>query len=208
MVVAGVVYTVSAPSGAGKTSLVRALLREDDGIALSVSHTTRKRREGEVDGRDYFFVAEAEFRRMIDAGEFIEHAQVFGNLYGTSHGALRAQLDAGRDVLLEIDWQGARQAKRAYPDAVAIFILPPSRTTLAQRLRDRGQDSAEIVSARMAGAIREIEHYVESDFLIVNDDFDMALRQLRAIVTAQRLKFAPQSERHAELIRNLLRADG
>ncbi len=202
--VAGTLFTVSAPSGAGKTSLVRALLDADSAIELSVSHTTRARREGEVDGRDYHFVDEAEFRRMIDAGDFLEHAQVFGNLYGTSHGAVRGQLEAGRDVILEIDWQGARQVKRAFPEAVAVFILPPSRETLEQRLRDRGQDSTETVTARMAGAIREIEHYVESDYLIVNQAFDVALSELRAIVTAQRVKFASQSERHAALIRKLL----
>jgi len=203
-VVTGVLYTVSAPSGAGKTSLVKALVSEDAGIDLSVSHTTRARREGEVDGRDYHFVAEAEFRRMIDAADFIEHARVFGNLYGTSEGAVRDQLQAGRDVLLEIDWQGARQVKRGFPEAVAVFILPPSREALERRLLGRGQDSPETVSARMAGAIREIEHYAESDFLIVNEDFDLALNELRAIVRAQRVRFAAQSERHEALISALL----
>jgi len=203
-VVTGVVYTVSAPSGAGKTSLVKALVSDDAGIDLSVSHTTRTRREGEVDGRDYHFVAEADFRRMIDAGDFIEHAQVFGNLYGTSQGAVREQLRSGLDVVLEIDWQGARQVKRAFPDAVAVFILPPSRAALESRLLGRGQDSAETVGARMAGAIREIEHYAESDFLIVNEDFDVALGELRAIVAAQRVRFAAQSERYAGLISTLL----
>ncbi len=203
--VAGVVFTVSAPSGAGKTSLVRALLSEDAGVELSVSHTTRARRQGEVDGRDYHFVDEAQFRRMIDAGDFIEHAAVFGHLYGTSHGAVHQKLEAGRDVILEIDWQGARQVKRAFPEAVAVFILPPSREALEQRLLERGQDSAETVNARMAGAIREIEHYVESDYLIVNQEFDAALRELRAVVVAQRVCFARQSRRHAGLIRNLLR---
>ncbi|MDH3451276.1 MAG: guanylate kinase, partial [Gammaproteobacteria bacterium] len=150
--VTGVLYTVSAPSGAGKTSLVKALVSEDAGIDLSVSHTTRARREEEVDGRDYHFVSEQAFRRMIEASEFIEHAQVFGNLYGTSQGAVRERLQTGRDVILEIDWQGARQVKRAFPDAVAVFILPPSRETLERRLLGRGQDSTETVNARMAGA--------------------------------------------------------
>lgn len=200
----GVLYTVSAPSGAGKTSLVKALVGEDAGIELSVSHTTRARREGEEDGRDYHFVAEQEFRSMIERAEFIEHAEVFGNLYGTSQGAMRQQLQSGRDVILEIDWQGARQVKRAFPDAVAIFILPPSREALERRLLGRGQDSAETVRARMAGAIAEIEHYVESDYLIVNETFDVALDELRSIVRSNRVKFAVQSERHAELIAALL----
>jgi len=203
-VVTGVLYTVSAPSGAGKTSLVKALVSEDAGIDLSVSHTTRARREEEVDGRDYHFVSEQAFRRMIEASEFIEHAQVFGNLYGTSQGAVRERLQTGRDVILEIDWQGARQVKRAFPDAVAVFILPPSRETLERRLLGRGQDSTETVNARMAGAIREIEHYVESDFLVVNEVFDVALDDLRAIVRAQRVSFAAQSERHAALLSALL----
>lgn len=202
--VAGGLYTVSAPSGAGKTSLVKALVDADSEIELSVSHTTRARRTGESDGRDYHFVSDAEFRRMIDAGEFIEHAQVFDHLYGTSQGAVRGQLQAGRDVVLEIDWQGARQVKRAFPDTVAIFILPPSREALEQRLLGRGQDSAETVSRRMAGAIREIEHYAESDFLIVNEVFETALAELQSIVHAQRVRFAAQSERHAALISALL----
>jgi len=167
-------------------------------------HTTRVRREGEVHGRDYHFVSEQEFRGMVERAEFIEHAEVFGNLYGTSQGAVREQLQSGRDVSLEIDWQGARQVKHAFPDAVAIFILPPSRETLEERLRGRGQDSDETVRARMAGAIAEIEHYVDSDYLIVNETFEVALDELRSIVRAQRVKFAAQSERHAALITALL----
>ena len=200
----GVLYTVSAPSGAGKTSLVKALVGDDAGIELSVSHTTRARREGEEDGRDYHFVSEQEFRGMIERAEFIEHAEVFGNLYGTSQGAVREQLQSGRDVILEIDWQGARQVRHAFPEAVAIFILPPSRETLEERLRGRGQDSDETVHARMAGAIAEIEHYVECDYLIVNEIFDVALVELRSIVRAHRVKFAVQSERYAALITALL----
>lgn len=200
----GTLYTISAPSGAGKTTLVRALLDTVPGLTLSVSHTTRARRQGEVDGRDYYFVDDATFDRMVAERAFLEHARVFGNQYGTSHSVVDEQLAAGYDVLLEIDWQGARQVRSAVSHAVSIFILPPSREALYERLNDRGQDAEEVIARRMAAAIDEMSHYAEADFLVINDRFEEALDDLVAVVRAGRLRQEPQRQRWSGLIDALL----
>ena len=171
----GTLYTVSAPSGAGKTSLVKALIERCRGLQVSVSHTTRPMRPAEKDGVNYHFVSESVFDQMLNRDEFLEHAEVFGNLYGTSNVWLEEQLKRGLDLILEIDWQGARQVKLLLPKTQSIFILPPSRQALRQRLSLRGQDDPDIIENRMRAAVAEISHYVESDFLIVNKDFDQAL---------------------------------
>lgn len=205
----GCLYTLSAPSGAGKTSLVRALLDNDDQLTLSISHTTRPRRAGETDGVDYFFVDDPAFERMIGDGEFLEHARVFDNRYGTSARVVEETLAGGRDVLLEIDWQGARQVRERVAGAVSIFVLPPSREALVERLQGRGQDADEVIERRMEAAIDEMTHYTEADYLIVNDDFDEALADLRAIIRAGRVRRPRQAARCADLITELLApADG
>lgn len=185
-------YIVSAPSGAGKTSLLKALVQTDEQVGVSVSHTTRAMRPGEVDGVDYHFVDWDTFSTMVGEGAFLEHAQVFDNYYGTSESGIRDQLSAGRDVILEIDWQGAGQVRERFQDAVSIFVLPPTREALRQRLSGRGQDSEEIIQRRMRDAIAEMSHYPEYDYLVVNDLFEEALEQLRAVVTSQRLRLAVQ----------------
>ena len=200
----GTLFTVSAPSGAGKTSLVNALIQRDSRLRVSVSHTTRPRRPGERDGVNYHFVGEQVFRDMLERAEFLEHAQVFGNLYGTSQTWVEQQLAAGLDVILEIDWQGAQQVKRLIPGTRAIFILPPSRATLLQRLTARGQDDNAIIDARMAEAVEEMSHYVEGDYLVVNQDFDVALAELQAIFTCQRLRISRQQTELAQLLQDLL----
>ena len=200
----GTLFTVSAPSGAGKTSLVNALIRNNRDLRVSVSHTTRARRPGETDGIDYHFVDAATFQAMLGRAEFLEHAQVFGNLYGTSQQWVEQQLDAGIDVILEIDWQGAQQVKRLMPLTQAIFILPPSRATLKQRLTARGQDDSSIIAARMAEAVEEMSHYVEGDYLVVNLDFDKALAELQAIISSQRLRTSRQQVELAQLLQDLL----
>lgn len=200
----GTLFIVSAPSGAGKTSLVRAMMERLGDIAFSVSHTTRALRPGEQDGRDYHFVDIPTFEAMIAAGEFLEHARVFDNYYGTARASVEAQLAAGQDVFLDIDWQGARQVRRAWPEATSIFILPPSRAALEARLRGRGQDSDEVIARRMAGAVSESGHYGEYDFLIINDAFPAALEELVAIVRAQRLRTPRQAGGHAGLLAALL----
>lgn len=200
----GTLFTVSAPSGAGKTSLVNALIQRDSRLRVSVSHTTRPRRPGERDGVNYHFVGEQVFRDMLERAEFLEHAQVFGNLYGTSQTWVEQQLAAGLDVILEIDWQGAQQVKKLIPGTRAIFILPPSRATLLQRLTARGQDDNAIIDARMAEAVEEMSHYVEGDYLVVNQDFDVALAELQAIFTCQRLRISRQQTELAQLLQDLL----
>ena len=200
----GLLFIVSAPSGAGKTSLVKALLELDPGLALSVSYTTRAPRDGEQNGVHYHFVDAATFDRMAAAGAFVEYARVFGNAYGTAAAALGAQRDAGTDVLLEIDWQGARQVRERFPDAISIFIAPPSLAALESRLRGRGKDSDEIIAGRMAQARDELSHHNEYDYLVVNDRFDTALAELRAIVTAERLREPRQAERHAAALQAML----
>jgi guanylate kinase len=183
----GTLYVISAPSGAGKTSLIKALLGRDPGLHLSVSYTTRPPRPGEIDGVHYHFVAPERFQGMVAAGAFLEHAKVFGNWYGTAEAALRNELAAGRDLILEIDWQGAHQVRQRFPEAVGIFILPPDVATLDARLRGRGQDNAAVIAGRMAQARTEIAHHLDYDYLVVNDRFDVALDDLAAIVRARRL---------------------
>jgi len=200
----GLLLVVSAPSGAGKTSLVNALVSNDDNIRVSVSHTTRARRGNERDGGEYFFVDGATFAAMRDAGEFLEHATVFGNSYGTSRAAVERELAAGRDVLLEIDWQGAQQIRRSFPTAVSLFILPPSHHTLSERLRRRGEDNDETIGKRTAEAVIEMSHHDEYDYLIVNDRFDDAVADLRAIIRAERLRTARQARRRGALLQDLL----
>ncbi len=200
----GTLFTVSAPSGAGKTSLVNALIKGTEGLRVSVSHTTRPKRPGEQDGVNYHFVDAAAFHAMLERAEFLEHAQVFGNLYGTSQTWVEQQLEAGTDVILEIDWQGAQQVKRLMPQTQSIFILPPSRATLKQRLTARGQDDSTIIAARMAEATEEMSHYVEGDYLVVNQDFDKALAELQAIINCQRLRTSRQQERLGQLLQDLL----
>ena len=190
----GTLYTVSAPSGAGKTSLVKALIERCAGVRVSVSHTTRDIRPGELDGVNYHFTHEDNFLSMLQRQEFLEHARVFGNLYGTSRLWVKQELTAGTDVILEIDWQGAQQVKQLLPDTRCIFIMPPSRETLEQRLNARGQDNASVIAARMAEAVEEMSHYVDSDYLVVNQDFEEALGDLQAIVSSMRLRTARQSQ--------------
>ena len=194
MSLTGTLYTVSAPSGAGKTSLVKALIERCAGVRVSVSHTTRDIRPGEQDGVNYHFTQEDNFLSMLQRQEFLEHARVFGNLYGTSRLWVEQELTAGTDVILEIDWQGAQQVKQLLPDTRAIFIMPPSRETLEQRLNTRGQDNASVIAARMAEAVEEMSHYVDSDYLVVNQDFEEALGGLQAIVSSMRLRTARQSQ--------------
>ena len=201
----GTLYTVSAPSGAGKTSLVNALIERCGGLQVSVSHTTRPMRPAEKEGVNYHFVSENVFLDMLDRAEFLEHAQVFGNLYGTSSVWLEEQLERGLDVILEIDWQGARQVKQLLPETQSIFILPPSRQALQQRLSLRGQDDPSIIEGRMNAAVAEMSHYVESDFLVVNKDFDQALDELQSIVASQRLRTARQQKILSGILQNLLK---
>jgi len=206
---AGTLYVVSAPSGAGKTSLVRALLDSmGDALVLSVSHTTRAPRPGEVDGRDYYFVDVETFRRMIDSEAFLEHARVFDNYYGTARQGIEMQLAQGRDVILEIDWQGARQVRQAMPESVGIFILPPSREALQDRLRARGQDDEAVIARRMQDAVNEMSHYDEYDYLVINEVFPTAHDELAAITRSRRLRLAGQQQRHAALLAALLASTG
>ncbi len=200
----GQLYIISAPSGAGKTSLVKALLEQDSDLAVSVSHTTRPRRVGEVDGVNYHFITTQQFLDLLAQDAFLEHAEVFGHYYGTSHLAVARQLERGQDVILEIDWQGARQVRRMIDDAVSIFILPPSRAELERRLTARGQDGVEVISARMAKATAEMSHYPEFDYLLINDSFERALTELQAIVLAKRLELPRQSDKARNLIAELL----
>ncbi len=197
-------FTVSAPSGAGKTSLIRALLEKRSGsVAVCVSHTTRAKRPGDVDGSDYHFVAREEFERMVAEDEFLEHAQVFDNWYGTARASVESLLDSGRHVILEIDWQGARQVKTKMPDTICIYILPPSRQELERRLRSRATDDESIIARRMADADREMSHYQDAEYLVVNEDFERALADLDAIIRAQGLTLARQMRRHADLVASI-----
>ncbi|STM48090.1 guanylate kinase [Escherichia coli] len=202
----GTLYIVSAPSGAGKSSLIQALLKTQPlyDTQVSVSHTTRQPRPGEVHGEHYFFVNHDEFKEMISRDAFLEHAEVFGNYYGTSREAIEQVLATGVDVFLDIDWQGAQQIRQKMPHARSIFILPPSKIELDRRLRGRGQDSEEVIAKRMAQAVAEMSHYAEYDYLIVNDDFDTALTDLKTIIRAERLRMSRQKQRHDALISKLL----
>ncbi|MGR9090541.1 MAG: guanylate kinase [Gammaproteobacteria bacterium] len=204
----GQLFVVSAPSGAGKTSLVNALIESTDGISASVSHTTRDQRPGETEGEDYFFVDAAEFQRMAAADEFLEHAEVFGNLYGTSKAQIRRTLDSGLDLVLEIDWQGARSVRALYPETVCVFILPPSEETLRERLVGRGRDDPATIDARMRQAMSEMSHFPEYEYLLVNDDFAVALEGLRAIVLASRLQTKVGRARLSPVVANLLASSG
>jgi len=203
-VFSGTLFIVSAPSGAGKSSLEKALLQRVDGIERSISHTTRPPRPGERDGVDYHFVSREDFERMVARGEFLEYATVFDNMYGSLRSLVEEKLRAGIDVIMDMDWQGARQVREAMPDVVTIFILPPSLEELRRRLEGRGQDSEEVIQRRMRKARDEIAHYVEYDYLVVNDDFDTAARQLEHIVRASRLRLGPQQVRNAAMIASLL----
>ncbi|MES9882558.1 MAG: guanylate kinase [Sedimenticola sp.] len=200
----GTLYIVSAPSGAGKTSLLKALLATEAQMRVSVSHTTRAMRPGEVDGVDYHFIDKTRFGGMVDEGAFLEHAEVFGNYYGTSEAGIREQLGSGLDVVLEIDWQGAHQVRRRFVDAVSIFVLPPTPEALRDRLNARGQDSEEIVDGRMAQARDEMSHYHEYDYILINDDFNLALEEMRAVVIGLRLRQSLQSQRLEKQLAALL----
>ncbi len=200
----GTLIIISAPSGAGKTTLVKALTAEQPWLTVSVSHTTRPPRPGDVDGIDYHFVSKAHFQELIEAGEMLEYAEIFGNWYGTSKGAIEACLQADQGVILEIDWQGAQQVRRLFSQAVSVFILPPSRQALLQRLQARGLDSESIIAQRFAEARQEMQHHSEYDYLLINDDFTQALAELRAIAVASRLHTERQRQRHQSLLSALL----
>ncbi len=200
----GLLLIVSAPSGAGKTSLVAALLAREPQMVVAVSHTTRPRRSGEKDGINYHFVERHQFDEMVAAGEFLEHAEVFGNQYGTAVASVDANRRDGRDVVLEIDFQGARQVRARYPEAVSIFILPPSQDALASRLRNRGQDDETVIRQRLAKARWEMSHYAEYDYLVVNDRFETALDDLSCVVRAERLRRTQQQKALNGLLAGLL----
>lgn len=200
----GTLYTISAPSGAGKTSLVKALIESCDRLQVSVSHTTRAMRPGEVDGVNYHFVSEAAFIDLVTADDFLEHAKVFANHYGTSRSWVEGTLNEGNDVILEIDWQGAEQVRKQFPDVISVFILPPSTEALLERLTGRGQDDDDTINRRMAEAKSESSHYGEADYLVINDDFDQALVDLHTIFQSQRLKLEKQQLKYAKLLEDLL----
>ncbi|WP_330926698.1 guanylate kinase [Candidatus Sororendozoicomonas aggregata] len=183
----GKLYIIAAPSGAGKTSLVKAMVASTRHVQVSISHTTRPMRPGEEDGINYHFTGVDDFKKMLEEGLFIEHAKVFGNYYGTSEPWVREQMDKGEDVILEIDWQGARQIRQLMPDSVSIFILPPSKAALRERLIGRGQDDDDVIKRRMAQAVSEMSHYHEFDYIVINDEFDLALRDLQTIIRSRRL---------------------
>ena len=199
----GTLYIVSSPSGGGKTSLVKALLEAEPDVRLSVSHTTRPARSGEADGRDYHFVSREAFERMATAGEFLESAEIYGNRYGTSQKWIERERAAGRDVLLEIDWQGAQQVRRLVPGTVSIFVLPPSLEVLESRLKGRAKDSAEVIARRLTAAREEMSHAPEYDYVIINEEFSRAALDLRSIVRAERLKTARQLARHSSLVNRM-----
>lgn len=206
-IIKGTLFIVSAPSGAGKTSLLAKLLEQTETLCLSISHTTRPIRPGEVDGVDYHFTDRTRFIRMVEQGRFLEHAEVFGNFYGTSADWVTNTLRSGKDVILEIDWQGAQQIRRLVPETISIFILPPSLPVLAERLRGRGQDGEDVIARRLAGARDEISHYGEYDYLVVNDDFDRALADMAAIFRAERQRTERQMTGRVDLLRDLLSGD-
>ena len=188
----GTLFIISAPSGAGKTSLVSKLLAELDNIQVSVSHTTRTRRPAEVNAVNYHFISQAQFETMMAGEQFLEYAEVFGNQYGTSKEWVQSTLDKGIDVILEIDWQGAQQVREKFSRNVSIFILPPNKQALVERLQGRGQDNAEVIEKRIAAATEEMSHYSDADYLVINDDFDIALQQLKSIIVATRCKLPVQ----------------
>lgn len=201
----GLLFVVAAASGTGKTSLVKALLDRMSNLHISVSHTTRPQRVGEVNGVHYHFISKEEFADQVSRGQFIEYAEVFGNFYGTSHDKVQEQLNKGHDVLLEIDWQGAEQVRRLFPDSIQIFILPPSQFELRQRLSNRKTDSLEVIEHRLSCAVTDMQHYINFDYIVVNEVFDKAVSELHAIITCHRLTVAQQSQRHQALISDLLK---
>ncbi|MCB1553405.1 MAG: guanylate kinase [Xanthomonadales bacterium] len=200
----GNLFIVAAPSGAGKSSLVNAVLALEPSIALSISFTSRGPRPGERHAQHYHFISKVEFERMIAAGDFFEHALVHGDYKGTARQSVEPQLDAGKDVLLEIDWQGARQVRARIPEAISVFILPPSRTALDERMRKRGQDTDAVIAQRLAAAREEMSHVDEFDYVIVNDDFAQATMEMRSVFVAARLRRVQQLGRHEQLVRTLL----
>ncbi len=206
----GSLFIITAASGTGKTSLVKQLLATTNELSVSVSHTTRPPRPGEIDGHHYHFIEKDSFTAAIDENKFLEYAEVFGNYYGTSEQSVRAQLAAGIDVILEIDWQGAQQIKKIFPDATMVFILPPNIATLRQRLSTRAQDSIEVIEQRLSGAVTEMAQYVHADYVVVNDNFEVALAELKAIIIADRQTLARQQRRYRRTIAALLdnQADG
>ena len=193
-------FIVSAPSGAGKTSLVQQTINDLDDLGVSISHTTREIRPGENEGEDYFFTDRDNFERMIEAGQFLEYAEVFGNYYGTSLAAVKQNLSEGIDVILEIDWQGAAQVRQKLDDVVSIFILPPSRAALVDRLKSRGQDSDAVIKRRTEEAVAEMQQYHHADYLIINENFDHAVMELKAVILSYRIEKSRQALRHAGLI--------
>ncbi len=204
MVAKANLFVVSAPSGAGKTSLLKQLIKELTNVQTAISHTTRSKRESEVDGKDYHFVTAEEFNSLIEQKAFHEYAIVFGNLYGTSKSSITEQINRGIDVILEIDWQGAGQIKEQIPKSCSIFILPPSRSALESRLKGRGQDDDSVINQRMSEAISEMSHYNEYDYLVINDDFSIAVEEIKAIIQAERQKLPIQQQKHAQMLSNLL----
>ncbi|MEE8057171.1 MAG: guanylate kinase [Pseudomonadales bacterium] len=200
----GKLYTISAPSGAGKTSLVKALVESSNSVQVSVSHTTRPIRPGEESGVNYYFTDHQQFQTMLEQQAFLEYAEVFGNFYGTSKKWVETTLACGKDVILEIDWQGAQQVAALMPEAISIFILPPSKAALGQRLTHRGQDDSAVIDQRMAEAVNEMSHYEQSDFLVINDDFGDALADLHAILRCSRLRKDSQRQCHQQLLVELL----
>lgn len=200
----GKLYIVAAPSGAGKTSLVHELINRNSNITVSVSHTTRNKRPGEEDGINYNFVDSDQFQALISKGDFLEYAKVFGNFYGTSKEWVNSRLNQGLDVILEIDWQGARQVRKQFPEAISIFIIPPSKSSLHARLEGRGQDTPEVIERRMLEAASECCHYDEFDYLVVNENFEQALSELGSIFIAQRMQLSSQRQRHQDILDDLL----
>ena len=201
-------FIITAASGTGKTSLVKQLLATTNDLTVSVSHTTRSPRPGEIDGQHYHFTDIQTFTSAIGEGKFLEHAEVFGNYYGTSEHSVRAQLESGIDVILEIDWQGALQVKRLFTDATMIFILPPSVATLRQRLSTRATDSTDVIEQRLAGSVHEMSQYVHADYVVINDNFEVALTELKAIIVADRQTLSRQQSRYQTTIATLLQKDG
>jgi len=200
----GLLFVVSAASGTGKTSLVKALLERVNNLHVSVSHTTRGQRPGELDGVHYHFSQQENFLALVQQGGFIEYAEVFGNYYGTAQATVKQQLAKGHDVLLEIDWQGAEQVRKLFPESQQIFILPPSQFDLRQRLSNRGTDSVEVIEHRLSCAVEDMQQYLKFDYLIINDDFNKALHDLESVIIANRLRLSQQAHRHQELIQKLI----
>lgn len=200
----GLLFVVSAASGTGKTSLVKALLERVTNLHVSVSHTTRGQRTGELDGVHYHFTSKDMFLEQVEQGGFIEYAEVFGNYYGTSQETVRKQLKQGHDVLLEIDWQGAEQVRKLFPESKQIFILPPSQFDLRQRLSNRGTDAVDVIEHRLSCAVEDMHQYVNFDYVIINDDFNKALHDLESVINANRLVMLQQAQRHETLITRLL----